>query len=157
AFTQAGQIRAGDIAKWQEQQWWPVGNGTGIRYVPNTTVYGLALDATNVYISGDFQAVDDVEVPFVAKWDGARWSPVGALGDISPNGMWQVAYAGSTLYASGEIYWPDKWSILHLGQLQSGRWTKIPNWLDGIAGRIWGVANNLYVAGAFTIAGLDSH
>lgn len=130
-----------------------MGSGVGIEYVPNTTVKGIAVDATNVYIAGDFRRVDNVDVPFVAKWDGQQWSPVGRAEDISPNGVTGLALSGSMLYACGDFYTPNRLGLIYLARLQGDRWLPLGSGVDYYVHRLVASGGRLYVLGQFHSAG----
>src|SRR5690348_10207387 len=65
----------------------------------NGPIYDVAAGASGeVYIVGAFTAVDDVAANHVAKWDGTRWSALGA----GVSGGYAVAVSGTDVYVGGD-------------------------------------------------------
>jgi hypothetical protein len=82
SFTQAGNIPASNVAKWNGSIWESLGSGV------NGDVASMAVDSQNhLYVSGWFSTAGGVPVNNIAEWTGTQWE---ALGD-GLNGM--PAYA----------------------------------------------------------------
>jgi hypothetical protein len=78
AFTAAGSVPAMRIAKWDGQNWSPLGGeGAGLdRLVESLCVYDDG-DGPALYVGGDFSFAGGVPARHIAKWDGVSWSSVG--------------------------------------------------------------------------------
>jgi hypothetical protein len=92
-FTDAGDISASKIAKWNGTTWSALGAGM------NDKVNDLAFDnSNNLYACGDFTRAGDVSANYIAKWDGTRWS---ALPSEVNNNVLSIIFKNNNLYAGG--------------------------------------------------------
>src|SRR5438094_4034187 len=73
-FETAGGITANSIAKSDDSQWYPLGNG-GTYYGMPGTVNAIAVSGSDVYIGAYF---DGIPPSYIAKWDGTQWSLLGS-------------------------------------------------------------------------------
>jgi len=114
-FTVCGSIRANNIARWDGNRWWALGEGID----HDGSIKAIAIGADGVYVGGHFAHAGQVETANIARWTANEgWSELdGGLtrhnypdpdGDvtalaISPNGD---VYAGGTFnYANtGSTY-----------------------------------------------------
>ncbi len=71
-FVHAGGVVVNHIARWDGQQWQPLGSGMDAR-VEALTVYNGEL-----YAGGQFLHAGGVAANYVARWDGVQWQPLGA-------------------------------------------------------------------------------
>jgi hypothetical protein len=82
-FDTAGGVTVNNIARWDGTTWYAVGTGTsgyadGAVYEPQGQVNAVISDgAGNVYIGGNFSAVNGVSAMGVAKWNGTVWAALG--------------------------------------------------------------------------------
>ncbi|MCA1746170.1 MAG: hypothetical protein LC655_00625, partial [Bacteroidales bacterium] len=137
-FRDAGTERVNNIARWDGNQWHPLGGGL------NAVVYAMAIapDGT-VYAGGRItEAVQPggavIPVGYVAKWDGVQWSPVGqgvdgrvtaikvdeSTGHIYVGGDWNGGFDhaintdGTMVYSPKIARWDGaEWHPLGLGLL----------------------------------------
>jgi hypothetical protein len=64
----------------------------------NNRVRAAVVDGSgNLYIGGDFTAVGDTVVNYIAKWEGSYWTQLGRMSDT----VLALASSGSDLYAGG--------------------------------------------------------
>jgi len=105
-FTQAGNIAASRIARWDGQQWYPLGEGVDGSLGGPTRVYAAAVfddgGGPALYVGGEFTQAGGQAASCVAKWDGQTWSPVGG----GLNGVVRALKVyddgdGQALYAAG--------------------------------------------------------
>jgi len=78
-FSPAGYGISGSIAKWDGNDWMPVGDGI-VGVVLALTVFdddGNGPNPPALYAGGSFWAAGGLAVNNVAKWDGVSWTPVG--------------------------------------------------------------------------------
>ncbi len=94
AFTNmAGVAKTVGIAKWNGSSWTNLKGGVA------GAVYALGLTGgTNLYVGGEFNAVDSAEMHNIARWDGAGWWN---LGDGVDGRVQAIAAAGSDVYVGG--------------------------------------------------------
>lgn len=152
-FTHAGTVAVGGIALWDGTDWHAVGSGVGVRRAHRYPVLSVAVDGKDVYIAGEFSYVDEVEVPFVARWDGQRWWPVGQRAGIASGFVSRLAIVGGTVYASGAFLTPEHFGLDYVAQLQDGAWHSLGDGLDWGVGYLAAHDNKLFVLGDFTQAG----
>lgn len=85
SFKVAGNVVANSIAKWDGQNWWPIGEGdeNGISG-DDWRVEALSYYEGKLFVGGSFSKAGTVDVNGVAYWDGANWNK---LGTDSINGV----------------------------------------------------------------------
>ena len=79
-FRSVNGVAANQIAKRSATgQWTALGTGLSRTDTYNPFVETLAFDATgSLYVGGYFTQAGGVTVNNIAKWDGAKWSALGA-------------------------------------------------------------------------------
>lgn len=102
-FDEAGGVSANHVAKWNGQQWSPLGSGTNGPVNALVSRFGVQL-----YAGGSFSLAGGVEVNNVAEWYFGAWSPMGdGLDGIVEDLTWQrdsrVVAAGDFLIAGGTL------------------------------------------------------
>ncbi|MCG3125911.1 MAG: hypothetical protein CHACPFDD_00738 [Phycisphaerae bacterium] len=116
-FTEAGGVAAHHVARWNGQQWSPVGTGVESRFdgVQAMTVFDAG-DGTQLYVGGDFHTAGGKPAKRVARWDGLEWHPVGdgLGGDTSNYEAVDVLFGfddggGPRLYATGFL--SSQWGV----------------------------------------------
>ncbi len=149
-FTKIGAgTTANRIAYSDELNWYPLG-APGL----NGSAYALAVMGTNLYVGGAFSTAGSTNVKHIVRWDGAKWSGVGA-------GVGEWVYALAAL----------KTNVLYVGGLftnaglvaangiaayspSANNWTKLG---DGIDGTVYSLAiplgGGLFAGGDFLSAG----
>jgi hypothetical protein len=70
-FTNAGNVPALNVARWDGINWSAL--GSGIPFL----VTSMASDGSNVYVGGAFTNAGGVIATNIARWDGQRWWPLG--------------------------------------------------------------------------------
>ncbi len=101
-FWWAGGVNANSVAKWNGANWSALGEGMDDHGYHRPFVYSLAMDdGGTLYAGGEFAAAGASAAPFIAKWDGTSWSPMGSgMNHI----VHAVVVAGSgNLYAGGQF------------------------------------------------------
>lgn len=118
-------------------------------------------DAGDLYIAGEFDAVGNVPVNNIAKWNGTNWSALGS--GLQFNTGYAVVYAlalaGDDLYAAGRFTMAGGVAVNSIAKWNGTNWSALGS---GLAG---GFANppfvyaltlsgsDLYAGGTFTAAG----
>jgi hypothetical protein len=74
-FTQAGGAAAGNIAKWNGQDWSSM--GAGLDAERESWVFSLLSRDGQLFAGGALQRSGKTPLNNVARWDGERWLPVG--------------------------------------------------------------------------------
>ena len=77
-FTNAGGSSANHIAQWDGVGWSAVGAGVGPNFI-GTSVRSLGVYCNDLYAAGLFYLTGPADtVWYVARWDGATWTPMGS-------------------------------------------------------------------------------
>ena len=144
------------VAKWNGTTWSELGGNGSTALGANNTINSIAIDNSgNIYASGDFTDLNGNSC--VTKWNGSKWSVLGALG--------QVSYILSiTVDNSGNVYAVGTISDPYSNDCVVAKWDG-KNWVELGTGSNSLNANNIirsividnsgyiYIAGNFT----DSH
>ena len=149
-FTHAGGNRAVCVAKWNGNQWSPLGVGV------NSVVGALVVRGTNLYAGGSFNETSSGPASRIARWDGIMWH---ALGDGMNNTVQALAFLGTNLYAGGLFTTAGGMTVNHVARWDGGTWNRLQNDIEpapGVDGNVYALAvqgTNLFVGGAFSHAG----
>lgn len=101
-FETVGSVRASNIARWDGQQWEPLGGGTSL------FTYAMCVfdDGTGekLYAGGNFYGAGGVGVNNIARWTGDAWERVGAgfFGAVESLVVYDDG-SGPALYAGGDL------------------------------------------------------
>src|SRR5262249_6411496 len=76
SFSSIGGVAANGIAKWDGQNWKPLGNGVS-NYINDMEVYDDG-SGPALFVVGTFLTAGTISAPHIAKWSGQAWSSVGA-------------------------------------------------------------------------------
>jgi hypothetical protein len=166
SFTFAGGVEANAIAKWDGTEWGPLGGG--MRNSGGGTSRALAVfddgNGPAVHAGGSFTAAGDVAANYIAKWDGAEWSPLG--GGISGGGIWFAQVdalivfddgSGPALYAGGAFTTAGGVSANHIAKWDGTAWSPLGTGMTSPVSALTvfddGTGPALYAGGFFTTAG----
>ena len=87
----------------------------------DTAVYAMAVDSEgNVYIGGHLEAVGDVVVNKVAKWNGSSWSPLGT--GIVSGSVEVIATSGTDVYVGGFFYEVGGVGVSNIAKWDGSTW-----------------------------------
>jgi hypothetical protein len=158
-FGLAVGVVARNVAKWDGATWSPLGSGVGDwnDRIEAMTVFD---DGTGpaLYAGGTFTTAGGVAASYVARWDGASWSPLGT-------GMNSVVNAltvfddgsGPALYAGGMFTSAGGGSASRIARWSGSVWSPVGS---GISGTVEALAvyddgggPALHVGGRFKVAG----
>lgn len=162
SFTGAGGVPVSNIARWNGQEWAPVGAGM------NGTVATLALfdDRSGrgemLYAGGGFTIAGGVEARNIARWNGSQWEPVGGGMNFAVNDL-EVVDVGDVgnplLFAGGYFTEAGGNRIPRLAAWNGVAWTAVG---DEIGSHVYAIAGfddrrgggtALFVGGEFTTIG----
>ncbi|MEW6158168.1 MAG: hypothetical protein AB1813_12090 [Verrucomicrobiota bacterium] len=157
-FTIAGGITANRVAKWNGSNWSALGAGvTAAEIGTGPDVSALAVIGNNLYVAGAFTAAGgNSSIKYIARWNGSTWSGLGS-GVNAP--AYALAVSGSDLYVGGGFGEAGGIPALQIAKWTGSRWSALGSGMAGRPGTYWAVnglrviGNDLYVRGAFTIAG----
>ncbi|MBI1854013.1 MAG: hypothetical protein HYR85_27055 [Planctomycetes bacterium] len=152
-FTFAGGFAANGIARWDGQQWLPLGAGT------NGPVFSLAVfddgSGPALYAGGAFARAGNATCGNLARWNGQHWSSVGTgTNDV----VWSLAVfddgGGDSLFAAGSFTQADGSPVAHIARWNGSGWQALP---DGGTDRdifnMQTFGGELYASGYFSSAG----
>ena len=96
----AGGVAVSGIAKWDGTAWSALGKGVFFGTSSVGSVLGMTLDANDeLYAGGAFMGAGEVPASYIAKWDGASWSAVGA--GVNGGVLAMLIHSDKCLYAAG--------------------------------------------------------
>jgi hypothetical protein len=158
-FTQAGNVAAKGIAKWNGTTWSSLGTevGTGL----NGNIYSLAAAGSDLYVGGNFTRIGGIMANGVAKWNGTTWASLGASNNNGVGGTaLALAVLGSSVYVGGNFTTASGISANRIAKWDGTSWS---NLRTGTTGNGFGgpgtsvsalavLGNDLYVGGNFTSA-----
>ena len=128
SFTNAGGTEARNIARWDGSQWLAMGaaNPPLFQYRGvNDTVYGIAVNGTNVYVTGVFTSAGSwplTTAAGVACWNGKAWSALGS--GLNTNG-YAIAVQRTNVYVGGPFTTAGLKPSSHFG-IWNGGWFAPP-------------------------------
>ncbi len=139
----------------------PDDNWDGRFAVPNVTpegeVYDILVDGPEVYVGGLFLEAGDVEVNYIARWDGARWQ---ALGTGMDGSVYALALHDGDLYAGGGFTTAGGVTANRIARWDGSRWHDLDG---GVSEQVYeydprvtalaAIGSDLYVGGSFRKAG----
>jgi trimeric autotransporter adhesin len=165
-----GGIDANRIARWNGSTWSSVGAGGGNG--ANGAVHALAVDGDDIYVGGDFNAVNvgnQVTANNIALWDGSNWVVVGSNSGNGVNGpVAALAIGGDNLFVGGGFTVANLGGFSPVGQERGGSGTpanRIARWngsswsalgsaggngVNGAVNALAAAGDDVYVGGAFT-------
>jgi hypothetical protein len=140
------------IARWNGSSWSALGGGMDM------TVRALVLSGSNLYAGGYFVTAADAAgarkpMNYVARWDGASWSPLGGGTDRAVNALAMGAgglYAGGAFTAAtdGGGTKPAK----RVARWDGASWSALAGGVDSTVFALATSGANVYAGGAFVNA-----
>lgn len=107
-FSSVSNIPAKSIAKWDGQDWVPIGSGLKTGTVSNGTGHILTEIDNELYLGGSFDSAFGMSAHSLVKYDGQNWSPVNNIPEFSPvgspNKITKVLKYQNKLYVGGQFY-----------------------------------------------------
>ncbi len=147
AFTNVNHATIHHLARWDGDQWQPVGN------ITNGPIGAMVSDGTNLFI-GESPAGFQVNGRTVKRWDGHQWS---TLADQVNNGITALAWAEGDLYAGGGFTRIGTLAANRIAVWKNGQWETLGGGMDGAAGvtvqAIVVDGTNVFAGGRFATAG----
>lgn len=133
-FTNAGDVEANNIAKWNGTNWSAVGDGLGLY---GYSVSTLAVYNGELYAAGHFYNSGSVLVNNIARWNGTTWSPVGAgidiyIDDHSAGAVSSLVVHNGELYAGGYFDTTGAAASNNIVKWDGTYWLPLGDGLEGI-------------------------
>ncbi len=166
SFAAAGAVDANGIAKWDGDVWLPLGSGVSGGLSADVRALTVFDDGSGagpaLYAGGNFTTAGGVSANYIAKWDGAAWSPLGS----GMNNMVQAltvfddgSGGGPALYAGGGFTTAGGVSASSIAKWDGAAWSALGSGVDDWVGALTvfddGSAGGpaLYAGGWFETAG----
>ncbi len=150
-FWGPGTGETRNIAGWKSGAFVDLGDADG-------TIYAVAEfnDGTGnaLYAGGEFTTIDGVAAPWIARWDGASWSPLGSDldGRVRELFVWNDG-SGSALYVGGDFDTAGGLPAPGIARWDGAAWTALDVGLPGSVFALEhyndGGGDALYAAGTF--------
>lgn len=128
-FTDAGNVRSRNIARWNGTQWTALGTGvTGSGMFNIGQVEAIAINGNNVYVGGIFNNASGTSVNNLAMWNGSSWSDVG--GGVStpiddPSPVQALLVLNNALYVGGTFTQAGNKNITALARWDGANWSAV--------------------------------
>ncbi|MEZ4701091.1 MAG: T9SS type A sorting domain-containing protein [Rhodothermales bacterium] len=160
AFTAAdGAANAAHLARWTGSAW----EGLSADALIDNTVRTLAVDdAGMLYAGGDFTSVtNNLVAGYVVGWDGAQWV---FLGGAQSNGVTGCCVTSLAVASDGAVIVGGSFeganrpvgppvAVAGLASYAGGAWEALASGIDGSPAAMAVNGADLYVGGAFRVAG----
>jgi hypothetical protein len=153
SFTNAGGVSARNIARWDGNNWFPLGSG-----IPGP-VNAIAVRGSEVFVGGEFTMSTAGGTAFnIARWDGTTWRNMGGCcmaGTIGNFFVNAIAIQGSDVYVGGSF----NLSILGGGTSHNFAkhdgvgWVSVGGGVNNRVNSILILGADIYIGGRFTSAG----
>lgn len=147
-FTVAGGAPASRIARWDGNQWWPLGPGL------NGAVQSITVQGDDIYVGGSFSAAGDVVLNGIGRWNGTAWSPLGS-GLAANFRIRSIVVHDGRVYAGGNFFviQPGGTLLLALAQWDGENWTSVGAGVSQDVNALAVYQGALIAGGQFTTAG----
>jgi hypothetical protein len=148
------------VAKWDGSRWSELGTGSNALNANNWIISVCSDNLGNIYAAGYFtdSLTDTTGNVYVAKWDGSRWSKLGAstayslgqnsvFNSVITDSLGNVYTAGYFTHSTSSYASVIKWDGASWSQLGSGPFSL--NTTGGTKAMCLGVGGKVYTAGTF--------
>lgn len=168
-FKELDGIAVRNIARWDGVEWSPLGEGIGDWIVYSIHVFDDGSGAgPSLYAGGDFTEAGGRPANYVARWDGAQWSPLGEGANRPVRGLATFddgAGTGPALYAIGAFFEAGGAPANSIAKWDGNSWSPLGDGLldddgdptDAYALEVFddgsGTGPALYAGGDFRLAG----
>ena len=102
-FSLMESVTASNIAKWDGQNWSPVGAGISNTSGVSTFVKCLYNYNGELYVGGGFNTAGGISANNIAKWDGVNWLPLSTGLSLAGGGVMCMAEFNCELMIGGSI------------------------------------------------------
>lgn len=158
-FSQAGNIAANNIARWDGENWQALGAGLSTIAV-TAMVYAIAITPNgDVFVAGQFSKAGEGEAASIARWNGASWSQLASGGRDGVNNTVYALAANDSgeIFAGGAFSTASGIVVRNLAKWEGSTWSSLGAGADnGVSGPVRAVAfkqSLLFVGGDFREAG----
>jgi trimeric autotransporter adhesin len=156
SFLSVDGVSAKRVASWNGSEWSALAQGIEPTQ-GSATVYCLTVIGDTLYAAGRFRFAGDQLANNIAKWDGQRWLPLGAIpGCDGP--VLALAEVHGTLIAGGDFTHAGGIEARSIAQWDGHGWSPLGSGINGVVESLAFDGTTLYAGGSFTSAGgIASH
>ena len=140
---------ASRLVHWNGTSWSTLATGLNLQ-VQNYPMGTVAIAGSDVYLSGDFEAIEGVAANRIARWDGTSWS---ALGSGLDGVAVVLTASGNGLYAGGTFTSAGSAEADNIARWDGTQWASLGGGVNGSVRAILVSGSDVYAAGDFTTAG----
>ena len=173
-FTQAGLVSATNVARWDGQNWHPLGDGLGAYGLGDDVfqVFALANHNNELYAGGLFPRSGGIGVTNLARWTGAAWEQVGGgitggnfgvywfdgeSGYVLSGATYALASSAGGLMVGGDFTDAGGLNATNLALWNGTNWSAFGGYTDGSVNHILSDGTNDWITGSFsTIGGVQA-
>lgn len=161
-FRDSGATRVNGIARWDGQQWQPLGSGLTYQTAVHPFPYAMAVHDDGggpaLYVAGQFDRAGGQPVPSIARWNGVAWSLVGNITFTTFPPVFDSALSfdvgdGPALYVGTNAIRVNGVDLRGLVRWKDGGWSEFAGGIRGsayvIVGRQEADGPALYAGGYF--------
>lgn len=157
-FQRSGTRVVGSIARYDGVAWQSVGNASYANLgVP--AVYCALSDGPNLYVGGEFTAIDGVAASHLARWNGSGWSGVGGgLNSFGYGAVRALASYRGRLIVGGAFGVAGSVTVDDVAAWDGQNWSRLgPDLSNQVYGsdvrslKVYG--SDLYIGGSFNVLG----
>ncbi len=159
SFANAGGTPVGSIARWDGQEWSPLGSGLNNEVFAATSYDDGRGGGPALYLGGAFTVAGGSVANHVVRWDGASWSPLGSGTDglVTALTVFDDGTGHPRLIAAGYFGTAGGPGFAHLAAWDGASWSPLGagtnDTVHALAVFDDGSGPALYAGGSFTTAG----
>ncbi len=156
SFLSVNGVSAKGVAAWNDTVWSALGEGIEPAQ-RSATVYCLAVIGDTLYAGGRFLQAGTHVVNNIARWDGERWLPMGAVPGC--DGIVRaMANVHGNLIVAGDFRHAGGAEARSIAQWDGHSWSPLGSGIEGFVESLAFDGTTLYAGGSFLLAGgLPSH
>jgi hypothetical protein len=115
----------------------------------DAAVFALAAGADGMYAGGEFTVIGSAPAKCIARWDGARWQPVGEGLNYSVHA---ISFDGTDLYAGGSFTEAGGVPAMHVAKWDGAEWSALGLGINNTVYAISAQNGTVYAGGYFHLA-----
>ena len=156
-FTQADDIIVNHVGVWDGTRWSGLGRPDRINGVGGIvgTVRAVAAGSNDIYVGGTFTGVGQIRASRIARFDGAKWWPLGSgvkgVNEVSGTAINAIAVAGTNVYVGGVFTNAGGITASNIARWDGSRWWPLGGGIPGTVSAIATRGNEVFVGGTFTM------
>jgi len=118
-FSHDGGVTLNNIAEWNGTAWEPLAQGVTGPYLTGVNAAVSRADG-DLIVGGSFTSASGVNAPYLARWDGTRWSALG--GGVDGRVTAIVELINGDLVVGGQFFMAGGIAANHVARWDGQRW-----------------------------------